>query len=45
MLKEREITKVAMEKREETRRNFLELTNIFRNDMCFADSLMFQLAG
>jgi len=36
---------VAVEKRGKTRRNFSEATNAFKNGMCFAVSVIFQLAG
>ena len=35
---------VAVEKRK-TRRNFSEVTNAFKNGMCFAVNVIFQLAG
>ena len=36
---------VAVEKTGKTRRNFSEVTNAFKNGMCFAVNLIFQLAG
>ena len=36
---------VAVEKRGKTRRNFSEETNAFKNGMCFAVNVIFQLAG
>ena len=34
----------AVEKRRKTRRSFLEVTNAFKNRMCFAVNVIFQLA-
>jgi len=36
---------VAVEKRGKTRRNFSEVINTFKNGMCFAVNVTFQLAG
>ena len=36
---------VAVEKRGKTRRNFSEVTNAFKNGMCFVVNVIFQLAG
>jgi len=36
---------VAVEKRRKTGRNFSEVTNAFKNGMCYAVNVIFRLAG